>query len=219
MEQRNSFKRNTALHAITLYQQCVSDNRAMQERAFQELGEFLLRIALSRLRGKPHLTDLAQECTQQSLAVIWQKLRQGNGPDHPEFFMTWSASIVIHKLIDQLRKLDRYAVESADSDWAENEPWLLNLPDQKSLSPNSYSIEKELREELVAIVESHPRLSDDAKVVVLHGFLLEQDDEDLAQDLGKARATIRVLRSRGLSVLRSDPEVMIRLRTLQASLA
>jgi RNA polymerase sigma factor (sigma-70 family) len=102
-----------------LYQACRSADRAACADAYQQLGEFLLRVALSRLHTKPELSPHAQECAQEALVTIWQKLEAGHGPDHPSQFLSWSAAIVVHKVYDELRRLG-YGLGSREPDPAES---------------------------------------------------------------------------------------------------
>lgn len=97
--------------AQILYWTCRSEERAERANAYQQLGEFLLRVALSRLQSKPELHPHAEECAQEALVAIWQQLEAGQGPDRPERFLSWCASVVIHKVYDELRRLGYTAGE------------------------------------------------------------------------------------------------------------
>jgi RNA polymerase sigma factor (sigma-70 family) len=228
-----------------LYRRCCSDDLGACNAAFQELGCLLTRIAFARLGARPHLAYLAEDCAQQALAIIWRKLHTGNGPDHPEWFTTWSAGIVIHRVLDELRRLARTATVSLDELAGDGE-WQLPAQTAAAAAGSRASIADSLasiaagdrlasiaadpaaavladdfsfataadRQRFVALVADHPRLTADAKLVLLHGYLLEQDDHELAAQLGKSRATVRVLRFRGLKLLRSDLEFMAQVQSL-----
>lgn len=192
--------------AQELYRHCCSDDSVVQGAALQELGRYLLRIAYAQLKNQSHLAHLAEDCAQQALVTIWQKISTGRGPNHTEWFLTWCASIVIHIVLDELRKVARSRVDSLDEE-------LSQLPVPNSPAPGPYVFATtEDKLQFIAWIENHPKLSADAKFVLLHGYLLELDDEELAGRLGKSRATVRVLRFRGLQTLRADQHFMTMLR-------
>jgi DNA-directed RNA polymerase specialized sigma24 family protein len=199
--------------ARLLYDECCSDDRHVRNAAYQQVGEYLLRMADARLRTRPYLKHLAQEATQQALMTIWQKLQEGRGPQEPQWFLSWCGSIVIHKLLDELRKLGRPAAELlADED--EEGATLLMIPDSTAIAPEHHMIESESNRELMELIQDHPALRPDYKTVLLNGYFLDQDDSELAHNLGLATASIRVLRFRGLQQLRSDGEFMAKLEQL-----
>lgn len=198
-----------------LYRGCSSADPDECSAAFQELGRYLLRIAYSRMKNHPHLAHVAEDCAQQALVIVWQKLRDSKGPDRVEWFLTWCASIVIHLVLDEFRKTTRSYIESLD-ELAENDESFLSPPTSpKAAAPADYTFETaDDRSQFVALIQNHSQLSTDTKLVLLHGYLLEQDDQELARQLGKSRATVRVLRFRGLRTLRDDQEFMNELMSL-----
>jgi RNA polymerase sigma factor (sigma-70 family) len=191
-----------------LYARCCSDDPIECNGAFQELGRFLLRVAYARLRSQPYLTNAAEDCVQQALMIVWRKLRAGSGPERPEWFMTWSASIVIHRLLDESRKVTRARADSLEEITDADESQLPAQAGSDAAVSGAIFATTDDRKRFVAMIEDHPRLSADVKFVLLRGYLLEQDDQELAQQLGKSQTTVRVLRFRGLKALRSDPEFM-----------
>jgi RNA polymerase sigma factor (sigma-70 family) len=212
--------------AKLLYERCCSPDRHVRNAAFQQLGAYLLRIAYSRLRNRADVADLAAECTQQSLVVIWQKIKEHNGPDHVEHFMSWSAGILIHKVLDELRKLGRNRTESLPTSAEDSSDGALgghspvaNEPTPTHVgsvlpAPEQSALNTEVTRELLRLIQEHPRLSPDAKFVLVGGYLHEQDDGELAAQLRKAAVTIRVIRSRGLKILRDDDDFMAELQAL-----
>lgn len=199
--------------ARLLYDQCCSDDPQVRNSAYQQVGEYLLRMAYARLRTRPYLQPLAQEATQQALLTIWQKLQDGRGPLEPQWFLSWCGSIVIHKLLDELRKVGRSGVELM-VDETEEGTALMMIPDATVATPERHTIERENTRELIAMIQNHPALKPGQKTVLLNGFFLDQDDSELANLLGVATATVRVLRFRGLRQLRADVEFMARLEQL-----
>jgi RNA polymerase sigma factor (sigma-70 family) len=188
-----------------LYKRCCNDDPAVQGAALQELGHYLLRIACAQLKNQSHLAHTAEDCAQQALVTVWRKLSAGNGPNHAEWFLTWCASIVIHIVLDELRKMARSRVASLD----EELPQLIARQgaDTSVLSPYTFETPED-KARFITSIQNHPRLSADTKFVLLHGYLLELNDEELAQQLGKSRSTVRVLRFRGLQILRDDQHFM-----------
>jgi RNA polymerase sigma factor (sigma-70 family) len=180
----------------------------VRNAAFARLGQFLLRIAYSRLKGQPGLRQTAEDCAQQALFTVWQKLSEGKGPDNSEFFMSWCASIVIHKVLDELRKIGRADAELLADPSAEEEDRFLQLPDPGALAPETHIIELESKRAFVNLIQNHRQLVPEGKFVLLYGYLLEWNDDALAQHLNKKRSSIRVLRFRTLQTLRGDPEFM-----------
>ncbi len=200
--------------AHLLHNACCSEDKRVCNAAYQRLGEYLLRMALSRLRTQPHLAYLAEEVTQQALMTIWQKLKDGRGPDNPAWFMSWCGGIVIHKLLDEQRKLGRSPLELLGSPGDDDLTPHLELPDVDAVAPEEYALENETQSELVSLIQEHPRLNPDIKVVLLHGYLLDRNDSELAEQLRLEAVTIRVLRFRGLRTLRGDPEFMKKVERL-----
>lgn len=189
-------------------QYCCSEDPAIRNAAFARLGQYLLRIAYSRLQGQPGLRQTAEDCAQQALFTVWQKLRDGKGPEKSEFFMSWCASIVIHKVLDELRKIGRSDTELLADPSEADEDRFLQLPDPSAPAPDTHIIELESKHALVNLIQNHQQLAPEGKIVLLYGYLLEWNDDTLAQHLNKKRSTIRVLRFRTLQTLRGDPAFM-----------
>jgi hypothetical protein len=80
--------------------------------------------------------------------------------------------------------------------------------------PEDYALEHETHTELVSLIQEHPHLNPAIKTVLLQSYLLERNDNELAEQLVLEAVTIRVLRFRGLRTLRSDPEFMTKLEEL-----
>ncbi len=225
-----------------LYQACRSTDTQERTDAYQQLGEFLLRVAHSRLRSKPDLHPRAQECVQEALVTVWQKLEASDGPDDPERFLSWSASIVIYKVYDMLRRLG-YPTSSGspeDSDAAEEAirrkkrvpkerqesleqfisyddgtgvPRGERLPDPETVNPEDHIVDQDSLIELLLGIRDHERLSDDSKEVLMRGFLAGDTDDELAGRLDTSKSNVYVIRSRDLSKLREDDEFMTQLQT------
>ena len=183
----------STLDPQNLHRACQSQHEAERTQAYQQLGEILLRNALSRLHSKPELHSHAQECTQEALVAIWNKLEAGLGPDQPQQFLSWCAAIVIHKVYDELRRLG-YAIGSGGIDQAETTsplpprrtkrvpqskqesleqlmdhedgatvPWAERIADPQVVDPESNVLIQEEVADLIVAIRHHPRLSDDSK--------------------------------------------------------
>jgi len=225
-----------------LHHSCCSMDRAERADAYQQLGEFLLRVAHSRLRSKPDLHPRAEECAQEALVTVWQKLEAGQGPDDPERFLGWSARIVIRRVYDMLRRLG-FSTSSRDIDGEEAEtratalrrkrvprekqesfeqldayddgttaPREERVPDAMVVDPEANVLEREGLIELLLGVHDHQRLSNDSKQVLMYGFLEGLTDEELASRLNTKKSNVHVIRSRDLSRLRDDTDFMEQLR-------
>jgi RNA polymerase sigma factor (sigma-70 family) len=199
---------SSTLDVHELHRRCCSREPHVANAAFQQLGQYLLRIAYRQISSQPHLAHIAEDSSQQALVTIWKKLSDGNGPDHVEWFLTWCASIVIHKVLDELRKLSKSRTDSLEEHLDNHPVPPPQLHTSHASAPDVVAMEVEDRTHFVNLILNHPRLSAEAKIVLLRGYLLELDDEELAQQLGKSRSTIRVIRHRGLQLLRDDQEFM-----------
>jgi RNA polymerase sigma factor (sigma-70 family) len=204
---------STTRDAHALYARCCSANPQVCSDAFQELGAFLLRVALARFKDRPYLSHLAEDCAQQALEIAWRKLQDGRGPDRAEWFLTWCAGIVIHRIQDELRRTARARLDSLDELAEDGATQLPAHPPAEDGGDLSFATATD-RDRFVALIENHPRLNSEAKLVLLHGYLLEQDDQELAGLLGKSRATVRVLRHRAIKQLRSDAHFMAQVTAL-----
>lgn len=92
------------LDPAALLAACRDADAGRRRDAYRRLGVLLVRIARSRLRGGPELAPLAEECAQEALVAIWQKVEAEQGPDAPERFIGWCAAITVHKVYDALRR-------------------------------------------------------------------------------------------------------------------
>lgn len=213
MDMRSLPEASSAQVGQPLYHRCCSTDAGTLNAAFQELGLVLLRIACARLRDQPYLSHVAEDCAQQALVTIWRKLHAGQGPERPEWFTTWCASIVIHRVLDEQRRTFRSRIDSLDELVEEDESKLPPASSNPAADERSFATADD-GQRFIALIENHPRLSNETKLVLLHGYLLERDDQELAEQLGKSRATMRVLRFRGLKVLREDQEFMAQVMSL-----
>ena len=217
--------------SLELHRRCTVDDPAARHAAWEDLGRFLGRVARSRLRSKPELDGLDEECAQEALLAVWRKLEAGQGP-RPERFLSWSATIVIHKTYDALRRRGYRPGESEDSapglrkrippkllDSLEaltgaDDPLAtpLRLADPRAVDPEDVAGRSEAFARLALELGRHPKLSEASRTVLTEGFLADREDADLAELLETTRANVQVIRSRNLSKLRADEDLLTRLR-------
>ena len=202
-----------------LHAACLAKNPETRQTAYRELGDFLLRITHARLRSKPDLAARAEECAQEAIVTVWRKLEKGQGPDKPERFLSWSASIAVHKVFDELRRLGYTGAQLQDLGRTKRVPHahqasldsLLDDPDRPArladaaaLDPASSVEDRADFASLLLVIRSHPKLSDHSRSILALGFLAELDDGELAERLGLGRPNVQVIRSRNLKKLRED---------------
>jgi RNA polymerase sigma factor (sigma-70 family) len=211
--------RSTA--AAELLAACRAGQAATRAEAFQLLGRQLYRVLWPRVQSDPRLAALAEDCVQDALVKVWRALEAGQGPEHPERFVSWAARIAVNTLVSELRRLDPGA--------AVTRPKRVRLRSQVSLDELAAPDEgpgRELpagdpaldeqaaRQELVALlaeIQRHPAVSVQSRIVLLRGYLEEWDDDELARHLGTTRANVHVIRCRDLAKLRADAVYMARL--------
>jgi len=215
MEIRSLSEPTISQGSLDLHRRCCSDDPVVVDAAFQQLGNYLYRVAYARLQLNTHRAELAHESVQQALAAIWQRLSEGRGPNHVEWFLSWCASIVIHKMLDELRKEGRTRRESLDELMDADDSSLLQIPDSQAPVPDRQALDSEATRHLIELIQNHPHLNDEAKFVLLYGYLLEWEDAALAQALDKERASIRVIRFRALKILRNDPDFIVELTSMR----
>src|SRR6478752_108617 len=141
MEIRSISEPTISQGSLDLHQRCCSNDPVVVNDAFQQLGNYLYRVAYARLQLNAHRVEVAHESVQLALAAIWQRLAEGRGPEHIEWFMSWCASIVIHKMLDELRKEGRMKRESLDELMDADEGSILQIPDSQALVPDLHALD------------------------------------------------------------------------------
>lgn len=200
---------------------CRSGPLGERAAAYQTLGRLMFRVLWPRVRHDPRLTAMAEDCVQEALVKVWRALEDGRGPDHPDRFVSWSARVAANTLVSELRKVDPAATVTR--------PKRVGLRRQVSLEAAAETEDGPARELAVGEDEAEARatqaelatllaeiremesLSAHSRTVLLHGYLAEWDDEELAVHLGTTRTNVHVIRSRDLAKLRADADFMRRL--------
>ncbi len=200
---------------------CRDRDPGRRRDAYHRLGVFLVRVAGTRLQGRPELAPLAEDCAQEALVSIWRKVEAGQGPDAPERFLGWCAAIAVHKVYDALRRqghvsggehlkrvppalvasLEALAAGDDRSGEGASGP-AIEPADPAAVHPEQAALDRAALVDLVRTVQHHPRLSEHSRRILLQGFLAEATDGELADELGVSRANVQVIRSRNLAKLR-----------------
>jgi len=211
--------------SLDLYHGCRSGRERERTAAFERLGQLLYRVAWSRVQHDPRVHGVAEEATQESLAIVWQHLAADQGPE-PGSFIAWASAIVVNKVRENLRRLEpaarsrrtlRVALSRQVSLDAPTEPTGESLGDRLVGSDETAMDDTLAYREIHALVaEIHglASLSEPSKMVLLKGYIEGLDDAELAARLGTSRGNVHVIRCRDLARLRSEPAFMARLRGL-----
>jgi len=212
-----------AVEVRELYQACLAPGLRERELAFQRLGRLLYPIAWRQVKDDSHLQHLAEDCTQEALVIIWQRLGKGRGPDRPDRFVSWCAAIVVNKVREEVRRLNptpavRRAkrvglgqLVSLDAPATEERPALAETAARDAPSADDAVAYAAIRD-LVREIRTIPEISEQSRTVLLKGFIEGWDDADLAELLGTTRANVHVIRCRDLAKIREVPAFMDRLR-------
>ncbi|MFN8446671.1 MAG: sigma-70 family RNA polymerase sigma factor [Caldilineaceae bacterium] len=183
--------------AATLYQNCRSTDLNVQSAAYRTLWRLLYQGAWNLLYDQIDGADLAEDCAQQALMRIHQRLHECN---QPAAFLSWSQRIVANLTIDELRRRKRFSGTTSTQDEGQNP--LENVP----VLPEMVS-QLEI-EELRTLLQKAP-ISDRSRRVVVGRFFDQSDDEQLAQverELsGEAvlSSHVQVTRAKNLAKLRN----------------
>jgi RNA polymerase sigma factor (sigma-70 family) len=216
-----------ASDARALYTACQSTDLRQRDPAFRQLGRLLYPIAWRRVQGDPRLHHLAEDCTQETLVTVWRHLEAGRGPDRPESFFSWSATIVVNKVREELRRLNptpevrrskRIALcrlVSLDAPPAEGEPALAETTPDDAPSAEEVAAYHEIRD-LVREIGTIQDISESSRTVLMKGFIEGCDDAELAEHLQTSKTNVHVIRCRDLAKLRAAPGFVERLRQYYA---
>ena len=215
-------ERSSRLHAT-----CLSRSAREQRAGYERLGRLLHDIAWRRVAGDPRLHHLAEESMQEALLTIWRALEAGRGPDAPERFVGWAATIVLNKVREGVRRLEprgragrtkRVALSRQRSLDRPPRPGESSLAERLAAEESEDPIEAaatyaEIRD-LVAEITRVETVSERSRTVLLRGYVEGWDDAALADHLNTSRANVHVIRSRDLAKLREAGDYMDRLRAL-----
>ncbi|MEZ4866489.1 MAG: sigma-70 family RNA polymerase sigma factor [Caldilineaceae bacterium] len=179
----------TGCYAKALYTACCQiDDSARREAAYIELRRFLYVNA--QKRDPIEAEDLAQAALQLVIVQLDQC-------HTPTAFFTFA----IFKLLQVIKELRRRQAKAQQYGDDETEVERVIEPQQQKL------VDRLTREEgwalLLNAVADLP--NERQRSVVLLKYVEELSDEEIAQQLGITANNVRVLRTRALSTLRSNP--------------
>lgn len=189
--------------ANTLYPLCMSADPAERRRGFQLLGRCLLPIARSQLNTRYDDT-IVQDCVQEALVQIWSQIKAGTCPQTPLGFLALATQITRRRCIDRHRYEQRRTAEAIDETDEDAYHYSQALGIDPSQWPEQVYLEKERWLSLILVIQSHPELNENAKFVLIEGFIFEKTDDELAKLLQMTKANIRLIRFRALKLLRND---------------
>ncbi len=187
------------IDSITLYGLCASDDSAEKTHGYEQLWPYLYRIAQQVVRDQPNADALAQDCAQQALIRIHDKLADCKTPSA---FRTWSRRIVSHIAIDELRRRKRlsFTIDSDDSYTQHAGP--------ESEQPEVAVSDGTPVGDVLALFAESP-MSARSRRVVIGRYFEEQSDEVLAQRESELSGKevrphhIQVTRAKNIAKLRS----------------
>lgn len=195
-----------------LFEAFITGNDANLHTLFQKLGEYLLRVAQDRIQSKPELAEDAHDCVQDALVAIWQAIKKRSGPTQRRATQSWATQIVIHKVLDLLRKRG-FSISPSEPGGS---PSQVELTEDIALA-NDFSDDVQQHadySEAMRRILGHPKLTKDERVVIYLRYLECKEDDEIAVSLGIARATVRVKCMRALQKLRTAPDLLDWLRSL-----
>lgn len=189
--------RQAAMHVYCrcLYTACFgSEGRERQEIGFVELQRYLYELSFRGAADLP--ADLRWEAVNETLLRIWQKL--------PSYYKPGAfLAIAALELRNVLRPWWSRPLDPLSIDSFHDQP-TTHIDDD----PLAHALNGELRQRVIDYFEEalrrHPRAKQQLEAVWLK-YIAGLDDETISTYLRKPVASIHVLRSRGLSQLRTEP--------------
>ena len=198
-----------------LFDALITGNDNNLHNLFQDLGEYLLRVAQDRILSKPELVEDAHDCVQDALVAIWQSIKKRTGPEQRRSTQSWCTQIVIHKILDLLRKRG-FSITHREMETHRTEGRFVELNEEITLS-SDFSDDVQRQEDYGAAIcriLAHPKLTKDEQIVLYLSYLENKEDNEIATILEIVRPTVRVKRMRALQKLRDDPTLLDWLRSL-----
>ncbi len=178
-----------------LYRTCCGDEGAeRQNLAFTELQRYLYALSFREIRDLAN--DIRHEAVNEALLRIWERLAVYY---RPGAFLAVAAL----ELRNVLRPFWSRPIALLRLEAAVDVPSVNGADD-----PVTYALRQDLRQQVTACFElvcrSHPRARQQLEAVWLK-YIAGCDDQTIGAYLGKKVASVHVLRSRGLDLLRTEP--------------
>jgi len=194
-----------------LYRLCTSTDLVDREKGFQELGRILFCSARKQLNYNQFDDAFVEDCVQKSLLTIWKNISADRGPKSAEAFVGWTCRITRNKCIDEIRSAKRKATDSLDGSDTYDGAQKPEHVDIDAPNPEEEALRTEKISLLIDAIEER-RLSQNAKTVLLEGYLFGKTDAELSKMIGTTDANVKVIRSRALEKLRNDDDFLTALR-------
>ncbi len=200
-------------YARVLFEACGEDASQEQNRAFEELWDYLYPRAVYRL----HDANAAQDATQQTLVKIFQKRATCRDAGN---FLRWGEQILVREIIERFREqyerrltergIEYVPHEIGFEDLGENVNGESNrteetLTDPKQDTPAA-ALTEPMRDALVAAL--HACLQNERQVRVIVGLFIEDKSFlEVAEQLQTSPLNVQVIRTRALKKLRECAEM------------
>jgi DNA-directed RNA polymerase specialized sigma24 family protein len=220
--------------SLRLYKLCSSTNPAQREAGYADLKDRLLRRAqkMASRYGIVGHGYLAEECCASAMIRIYEHLPQLR---EAESFLFWCAQTLHREYLSLLEREGLYdgrrsgthsppgsrapnaRPANAESIEAER-PGEGESPLQERIRDMSTDVEQEVSDRdwirhIVGRLRASRHMSEPSKYVLILGYFCDRDDDALAEDLGKTRKNITVIRARDMtSVRRNEPELVAEIR-------
>ncbi|RIK33559.1 MAG: hypothetical protein DCC55_34710 [Chloroflexi bacterium] len=191
----------TPPESAVLYHACRSGDTNVQQAAYETLWGYLLPVVFFLVREQPDADDLAQDCAQQALVRIHQRLAECH---EPVAFRTWARRIACNLTIDELRRRKRLTPLPD----AEQEPSSAVALVQTQAAPDEEVLRSFGQMELRELLNQAP-LSERSRRTIIGRYLDELADEAMAQTESDLAGTavlpshIQVTRAKNMAKLRT----------------
>lgn len=152
----------------------------------------------------------AEDVLHQTLEELHHLLLKGASPDDPAAFLKWTQTILIRQAYAHLHKCRQNPCLSLD---AQIEVYAEQFASSDDSDPHKYVEDRELHQTLKDAILSLHNLR--YQQVLLHTYLGGIDEVELAARLQVPVQDVYMWRCRALKQLRSNTELMQRLRSLR----
>ncbi len=195
-------------YCAVLHAACQAQDRARQQRAFDEVRNYLYPHAVYRL----HNAETAHDAVQQALAKVWQKL--GSCKD-PGSFLGWADQVLLNVIRDLYREYYETRLTDRGAEYVPREIGLEQVSKQEerdvltldaSQNPVALALGAPMRDALIATLREC--LENERHVVIIvELFLNDKSFAEVGAALRASPLNVQVMKSRALARLRECPEL------------
>lgn len=178
---------------LALYNACRSQDADMQRSGYEALWKYLYSRILHLVSDQPDAEDVAEDCCQDALIIIYEKLDELR---EPAAFKGWARTIAVNLAKDELKKRKRLSpIDDIDQS--------IDLTAPTDSKGNG-------EDELSRLINLAP-ISNLSRRVVIGRYVNDQPDEELAALEGKDQtrrvlpSQLQVTRSKNFKKLRNWP--------------